>query len=405
MCHHIDPNDFVGSDIERIQAAVAMAATRGGKLVIPARVPDSVSPRDYWLLDRAILLPENTTLLLENCRIKLSDQCRDNFIRSANCGIGISDIKTLRNIHIVGVGEVVLEGADHPRATGDHGKTLSMDVVKEPDAPYKAESYGTDAGKAGELQKSDWRSIGILLAFVENFSLINVTLKDAHSWSISLEHCAYGTIRDLKFSAVGAKWIDGKFQTILNQDGLDLRQGCHDITIDGISGHSGDDLVALTAISLAGIRSGELDSTMVSGFEPQGSRDDVYNIIIRNVRGYGGGHNLVRFLNTSGIKMYGIVLDGVIEAPPEGRSHRAVVRIGDSNPAWGGVTPLGDTFGFSISNIQGRGGDLIAIHGSLSDSVICNVMNFNPQGEPVSYMSGKKFVRNVHVVNAITIAE
>jgi len=48
-----------------------------------------------WLLDSAILLPSNVTLVLDNCNLKLSDKCRDNFIRSANCGMGLADIEPL----------------------------------------------------------------------------------------------------------------------------------------------------------------------------------------------------------------------------------------------------------------------------------------------------------------------
>lgn len=398
-----NPNEYSGSDSDRIQAAVSASAAKGGKVVVSARVPDAVAPRDYWLLDRAILLPENTTLVLDNCRLKLSDGCRDNLIRSANCGAGIRDIKTARNIHISGIGTAVLEGADRPRATGDAAKSLAADIVRIPDGPYRPVSYGTDAGKTGEKQTSDWRSIGVLLAHVENFTLRNLTLKDAHSWAVSLEHCAFGTIRDLQFSADGGKLIDGRFQTFLNQDGLDLRQGCHDITIDGITGHTGDDLVALTAIPIPGMRAGELNSHMVSGHEPHGARDDVHDILIRNVRGYAGGHQLVRFLNTSGIRMYGITLDSVSDAAPEETMDKAVVVVGDSVPAWGGVTPLGDTFGFVLNNIQGRGRFLVQIRGSLCDAVISNLINYNDQVEPVTYTSGKENVRNVSVTNAITV--
>jgi len=402
----VDPNDFSGSDSERIEAAVAAAAMCGAKAVIPARVPDAVARRDYWLMDRAILLPGNTTLLLDNCRLKLSDGCRDNFIRSANCGVGINDIRPLRNIHIIGVGAVMLEGADNPRATGDSAKTLVGETVRPP--PYKHESYGTDTGNAGENQKGDWRNIGILLAHVEDFSLQNVKLKDAHSWAVSLERCAHGKIRDLAFSADCGKMVDGRFQCFLNQDGLNLRQGCHDITIENITGHTGDDLIALTAIPMTGRRAGELTSSMVSGTEPQGERDDVHHIIIRNVIGYSAGHAAgaepIRILNTSGIKMYAIVIDGVMDASPEGDRNYAVVRIGDSNPAWGGVTPLGDTYGFMISNIQSRAKHAIVIHGSLCDSVIHNVLNYNEECEPVTYASGKQHVRNVIVFNAITAA-
>jgi len=398
-----NPNDCRGSDSERIQAVVNAAAATGGKVVIPARIPDVTAARDHWLLDRAILLPANTTLVLDNCRLKLSDNSRDNLIRSANCGIGISEIQTLHNIQIIGVGTAVLEGADNPRATGDAEKTLSTDIIKIPGSPYTPVSYGTDAGKAGEKQTSDWRSISVLLAHVENFTLQNLTLKDAHSWAVSLEHCAFGKICDLDFSADGARLISGRFQTFLNQDGLDLRQGCHDITIDGITGHSGDDLVALTAIACPRMCAGELHSHMVSGLEPQGARDDIHDIVIRNVRGSAGGHHLVRFLNASGIKLYRITLDGVIDTALSEFLDNALVRIGDNNPAWGGVTPLGDTAGLIINNVQGRTRTSIAIHGSLCDSVISNVINYNPQTEPVVFASGPQHVRNVTVANAVTV--
>ena len=41
-----------------------------------------------WLIDRAILIPEDTTIILRGCKIKLSDKCRDNFFRTNNCGMG-----------------------------------------------------------------------------------------------------------------------------------------------------------------------------------------------------------------------------------------------------------------------------------------------------------------------------
>ena len=35
--------------------------------------------RDVWQIDSAIVLRSHTTLELENCPIRLSDRCRDNF--------------------------------------------------------------------------------------------------------------------------------------------------------------------------------------------------------------------------------------------------------------------------------------------------------------------------------------
>ncbi len=384
---NINVNDYKGSDSDRIQAAIEAAGKCGGMVRIPTRRPDAVSPRDYWLLDRAIILPSDTTLMLENCRVKLSDRCRDNFIRSANCGEGIATIEPIRNIHIIGIGNAVLEGADHPRATGDAAKILGV------------QTYGTDSGVEGEKQTSDWRSIGVLLAYVTDFSIQGLTLKDTHSWGVSLEHCTQGQVTDLAFDAHDGREINGTFETFLNQDGLDLRQGCHDITIQNITGTSGDDLIALTAIRLD-VPAGILDSSMVSGMTPLGRQDDVHDIIIRNVRGTSvGGHHIVRFLNASGVKMYNILLDGVIHTSPE--TVHAVVRIGDSNPTWGGVTPLGDTHSFVLQNIIGHGRAIVLISGSLCDSLISNVIVQTPGLEPVTFASGPENIRNVTVANTL----
>ena len=115
-------NDFSGrSDSEILNAAVKNRGADGIVVIAPRRIDGE---RDYWLLDEAVLLPENTTVVLQNVRIKLSDRCRDNFFRTANCGLGIEDPMPIRNVHIRGEGECLLEGADHPRATGDSSKRL-----------------------------------------------------------------------------------------------------------------------------------------------------------------------------------------------------------------------------------------------------------------------------------------
>src|SRR5690606_34896820 len=130
-----------------IQQAVD-AAAGNGRVIIP-RTNESTNSQ-IWLLDEAIRLPSNVTVELDGCHLKLSDRCRDNFFRSANCGIGISPIERARNIHIIGRNGATLQGADHPRATGDSAKTLGE------------RTYGTDAGIDGETQKGDWRNIGVL---------------------------------------------------------------------------------------------------------------------------------------------------------------------------------------------------------------------------------------------------
>ena len=385
----ITPNDFEGSDSERINQAVTAAAASGRRVLIPKVNQTTEGPRDIWILDTAILAQEGTTLELENCHIKLSDRCRDNFIRSANCGVGITDIAPMENIHIRGIGTVVFEGADHPRSTGDSAKTLGE------------RTYGTDAGVEGESPTGDWRNIGILMAFVEDFSIENIRIVDSHGWAISLERCAYGRLRDIDFAATQTKEIDGKPETILNQDGIDLRQGCHDILIENITGYSGDDLIALTNILREDGAAGTTESMMVSAPINRGNgADDIRHITIRNIRGHcAGGHHIVRFLNASGLKIHDVILDGLIDTSGSGKRDKAALKIGDSNPKWGGVTPLGDTYRIFISNIMSRAQHTILIAGSLSESIITNVIKYEVEGSPITYESGQENVRNVLISN------
>jgi len=389
----LTPNQFTGTDSARINQAVQAAVKAGLRVVVPRTNQTADGPRDVWLLDEAILLPSHAVVELDNCRLKLSDRCRDNFIRSANCGLGITTIEPIQDITIRGLGHVVLEGADHPRATGDSGKTLGQ------------RTYGTDAGKEGESQTGDWRNIGILLAYVDGFRLENLHLKDSHCWAVSLERCSQGTVRDLSFSAQGSKVIDGRRETILNQDGLDLRLGCHDILIDGLSGASGDDLLALTAIVRAGATAGSDTSTMVSAAVlREGGADDIRNIIIRNVRGHCAGHHVVRFLNAAGPKIHDVILDGLLDTSPPDRPCKATLKIGDSNPAWGGVTPLGDTSRIVINNVVSASQHTILIAGSLADSSISNVVRRASTGAPITYESGEQNVRNVALSNVVQVA-
>ncbi len=379
----VTPNMFTGSDVERINRAIAHAAATGRRVVIPRRNRTEAGDKDIWMLDSAILVHSGTTLELDNCHIKLSDTSRDNMIRSVNCGLDIIPVEPMRNIHIYGVGGVLLEGADRPRATGDSGKKLGE------------RTYGTDAGVEGESQTGDWRNIGILLTCVDSFRVENLRMKDTHAWAISLERCSSGYVGNIQFDSREGKLIDGKFQTILNQDGLNLRLGCRDITIENLSGRTGDDLLALTntAEPEGGAEPGSTDSTQVSGGTYR-EGDDLCSIYIRNIRGHSvGRHGVVRLLNTRAGKLYNVVLDGVIDTSPPDRPGSATVRIGSRH--YGGHVPLGHTRRLFISNISGASRNTILIDGTLADSFISNVMHGTNTGAAVVYEASPEAIRNV----------
>ena len=108
----INVNDYISAnDSETFERAFA-ARDNDGIIIIPPRKGETEPERDFWLIDRAILIPENTTVVMQNSTIKLSDRCRDNFFRTANCGMGIESPEKIKNVHLRGEGLCVLQGAD-----------------------------------------------------------------------------------------------------------------------------------------------------------------------------------------------------------------------------------------------------------------------------------------------------
>jgi len=415
----VNVNDFLKqNDNETLDAAIA-ARGADGIVVIPPR--KSADGRDWWLLDRAILLPANTTVILQNCKIKLSDQCRDNFFRSANCGIGIEDIQPLSNIHIRGEGCAVLEGADHPRATGDGGKILKNpcpftveDICKYADwVPAERKtpegitfadrhdcSYGTDAGKEGERQKGDWRGIGILFAMVDHFSIRGITVRESHGWAISLEACAFGMLEQIEFDARMNKVIDGMLQNMENQDGIDLRNGCHDITIQDITGETGDDVVALTAIATRRreLKSGTTESTHIMHNDWSRRDPDIYNVTIRNIRAYSSLCYLVRLLPCE-CQIRNVVIDGVIDTSPEGVVCGGIF-LGEKDAVYGRNLPE-SLKNITISNvIYNNVKKAIRVDGYLQDSTITNVVATRTKFPVVSYLR-EGSLQNVKISNIV----
>ena len=68
-----DPNDFEGSDSERIAAAVDAAAGSADdrRVMISKRHSEAEPDRDFWLIDEAVRLPGNIEVVVNDCRIKL----------------------------------------------------------------------------------------------------------------------------------------------------------------------------------------------------------------------------------------------------------------------------------------------------------------------------------------------
>jgi polygalacturonase len=334
----VSPNQFQeGSDSDRIEAAVARAVETGERSVEIPRM-NAVRGQAVWLIDRAILLPSDFTLLLRDCLVRLAPGTRDNIIR--NAGTAKEPMEPNENIRILGTGNAGLSG-------------------------------GTAAHFDPPGDKSGWRTVGVLLCNVKHFTIDGFLMEETQAWGISVENgCAYGRISNIAFN---------DSNKMPNQDGVDVRKGCHDIIIENITGAVGDDAIALTGLRNEKAKTNPGIRTMQVGGNLPTDHDDIYNITIRNVQAKCvGGHGIIRLLNHDGIRMYNIIVRDVIDTSTAGeRRVQAAVRIGDTRYSSMRKAELGEMFNIVVDTVMTRGRTGVLIKGPLKDSSINTVIGFD----------------------------
>ncbi|HPS06102.1 MAG TPA: hypothetical protein PLG22_01125 [Kiritimatiellia bacterium] len=333
----ITPNDFrEGTDSDRIEAAVAKAVETGERSVEIPRM-NAKSGQPVWLIGRAILLPSDFTLVLRDCLVRLAPGTQDNLIR--NAGTAKEPMEANENIRILGVGNAVLSG-------------------------------GLQAHFDPPGDKSGWRTIGVLLCGVRRFTIEGFAMEETQAWAVSVENgCCHGRIANLEFRNTN------KYP---NQDGVDIRKGCHDILIENITGQTGDDTVALTGLRNEKAKTNPGLRTMQVGGNMPRPDDDIYNITVRNVRAkVAGGHHIVRLLNQDGIKLYNIFISDVMDASgPNDPRVQAGVKIGDLRYWSMSQCQLGDTYNVFVDNVLTRGKTGVRIQGPLKNAVLRNIVGY-----------------------------
>lgn len=333
----VTPNDFQeGTDSDRIEAAIAQAVKTGERSVEIPRM-NAKSGQPVWLIGRAILLPSDFTLVLRDCLVRLAPGTQDNLIR--NAGTAKEPMEGNENIRILGVGNAVLSG-------------------------------GLEAHFNPPGDKSGWRTIGVLLCGVKRFTIEGFAMEETQAWAVSVENgCCQGRIANLEFRNTN------KYP---NQDGVDIRKGCHDILIENITGETGDDTVALTGLRNEKAKTNPGIRTMQVGGNMPRPDDDIYNITVRNVRAkVAGGHHIVRLLNQDGIKLYNIFIRDVMDASgPNDPRVQAGVKIGDLRYWSMSQCQLGDTYNVFVDNVLTRGKTGVRIQGPLKNAVLRNIVGY-----------------------------
>ncbi|MBQ3639735.1 MAG: hypothetical protein IJR88_03045 [Clostridia bacterium] len=292
-----DPRFFGATDSETIQNAIDFAKEQGIETVLIPRENERTKS-ELWVIDSAVLLPDHITVELDGAHLRLADGVRDNIFRNQNCATekGATLDGEQCEIHLVGKNGAVLDGGT-PNG-------MSETLCREHPDEYPS------------------MKVNLLVWFcnVRDFSVEGISFIESRWWATCFHYCRHGLLSDLDFH------MDA---TLPNRDGIDIRVGCEEIVIQNITGLTGDDTIALTALSDAG-----LDGRLV---RVEGKHNDIQNITIQNVRAASCGCALVRLLNADGYVMKHIRIDGV-EDTGEAIS-AAGIRFGEENARYAKVRP------------------------------------------------------------------
>lgn len=310
----------------------------------------SITLTGIYEIDSTIILPSEFTLFLEDAHLTMAENTFCNMFRNKNAGTGMTD----RNISIVGRGTAVIDGG-----------------------VYNGLSE-KNAGKDGRPHIS----VNNLLLFagVDGFRVENIHACNQRWWALNFIHCSHGYIGHIDFLSDYTRIVDGvQIPGLLqnaygevyvkNSDGIDLRSGCHDITIENITGFTEDDSVALTGLY------GSLEEM----YDVPGQSDDIYNVIIRNVNtaAYCGN---IRLLNQGGIRLYNILIDGMTDAsancPYMDRGGHGV-RVGDNHMYGSRHSTPDETFNITIRNVYSRATYAVSLAGSITNLVTDNICGFD----------------------------
>ncbi|WP_430259267.1 glycoside hydrolase family protein [Providencia sp. Me31A] len=353
----ISPNDFEGdTQDERIRNALAYIKRRGwGVLDLGI---DTVSPvqTSTWTISSALLIPSNCWLYLNHSKLKLANGVFDNIIRndgivpSSDPFLVATALNENVNIRIFGTGtdSAFIEGPDVPY-TAPHPINGGTAI------PWVGDFYG-------------WRTIPILLANVKNYKVHDFHISKTTCWAISQEHgCDNFEVFNIDFNT-----------TVKNGDGIDVRMGCKNGRIYGISGITLDDTIALSALRKDGrvYPDGNYIYPMqVGGYADRGFGTDIEDVRIWNVKGC-GDHNGVRLLNSGGSKLKNIAVDDVADSG--GSYGGSVVRV---SSGYGVASVMGDTVGISINKVTSTYSNTpITLDGPIQDSQVNAIYQANASG-------------------------
>ena len=291
---------------------------KGGDITFPAENP--FTGENVYEINTALVVRSGCHITLDGCTLRLADGVYSNIFISE----GAWDEAPL-------ITDVSITGRNGAKLDGGNPNDLREKTANKNGLPIVL--YNTF----------------LLFRNVDGFEISDLLLSDPRYWCMTFYYCRNGEISDIEFKAS---------DNVPNQDGIDLRRGCHDIVIKNICGSTGDDTIALTA----------LDSIGEAKFSIPGESHDVYNVTISNVSSdVTGGHGIIRLLNHDGIKMHDIVIKDIYDRHIDGggKVNIAAIRLGDENYWTKSKAADGDMYNIKIENVTTNSPLPVKIHGEI----------------------------------------
>lgn len=313
-------------------------------------------------IEKEIILPTQFTLILKDCHLRLKDGVFCNmFINNALAKGKDKLVDADKNIRIIGVGCVILDGGKH---------------------------NGLNERNSKDFGVSTWKNRMLLFSNIDGFKISGLHIRNQRHWATSFMYCRNGSISNIDFLANDwAIYRDGKKDFTMdyatmwqvnaknweNSDGIDINHGCHDILVENITGFTGDDTVAVNNCISA---KGGFDREMTHVID---SSKDIYNVVIRNVNSSSWCSN-VRLLCQGCAKMYNILVDGVFDSSLNSlHMTRGVygVNIGDTR-LYGDTQSTSDSvYNIVIKNVYSRAENAIRLAGGIKNLTVENVNLFD----------------------------
>lgn len=315
------------------------------------------------VIGETIRIPSDFTLILDGCHLILADGCYCNMFANAqyDTELGRTVAGTDRNITLLGCNGAILDGGTYNGLSERNSRKNGMPPI--------------------------WKNNTLLFANVDGFKIQNIAFHNQRWWALNFIYCRNGYIGDLAFQSNDIaidengreyrKFVRAKKEEVLvkNADGVDLRQGCHDIVIENLSGFTEDDSVALTGLC------GRLEAD----FAVEELPSDICNVQIKNVATSAFCSN-IRILNQTNregriVKIHDVYIDGVYdtsENSPYMERGGYGVRVGDKNDVWGGRHATEEeTYNITIKNVRSRAFCALHLAGGIGNLVVENITAFD----------------------------